>query len=201
MKKEHWNCCFVALGLAALLLVTACTNPLTPTPSPSPTPSPTPPPQMETLTYTDSEHGFSVEYPEDWDVKAGFLATIVTFVGPFEEETGGAININIGATKPAEFPEMKLEEYVRSVKLQVEADAENYKELDEYNTVVDDLVAIVWTWQEDFARTTLMVTMAFFVKEDFVYAISYGATPELYDEYLDCFELVLSTFKFEQGIV
>jgi len=50
---------------------------------------------METLTYTDSEHGFSVEYPKDWYVPAVFMATIVTFVGPVEEETGRAINVNI----------------------------------------------------------------------------------------------------------
>ena len=42
-----------------------------------------------------------------------------------------------------------------------------------------------------------MVTIAFFIKENFVYAISYGATPELYDDYPDCFELVLSTFRFD----
>ena len=109
----------MALGLAALLLVAACAPPLTPTP----TPSPTPPPQMETLTYTDSEHGFSVEYPKDWDVQAGFMGPIVIFVGPVEEETGGAININIGATTPAESPEVTLEEYARLFQLGVEEDA------------------------------------------------------------------------------
>lgn len=195
MNKGHRNRCLVALGLAALFLVAVCAHPLTPTPSP--TPNPTPPPQMETLTYTNSEHGFSVEYPKDWDVQAGFVVTIVTFVGPVEEETGGAININIGATKPAKFQEMKLEGYVRLFQLGVEENAENYEKVDEYNAVVDDLAAIVWTWKEDFVGNTLMVTMAFFVKEDVVYAISYGATSELYGDYLDCFELVLSTFKFD----
>jgi len=193
MNKGHWNRCFMALGLAALLLVTACAPTLTPTPTPSPTPTP----QMETLTYTDSEHGFSVEYPEDWDVQAGFMATIVTFVGPVEEETGGAINVNIGAVDSAEFPEMTLEEYVRLFKLKLEENASNYEEVEEHDAAVDGLAAIVWTWKEDLAGTTLMVTMAFFVKEDVVYAISYGATSELYDDYLDCFEVVLSTFKFD----
>ena len=92
MNKGHWNRCLVALGLAALLLVAACAPPPL---TPPPTPSPTPPPPMETLTYTDSEHGFSVEYPKDWYVPAVFMATIVTFVGPVEEETGRAINVNI----------------------------------------------------------------------------------------------------------
>ena len=201
MNKEYWNRCFLALGLAALLLVTACASPLTPTPTPSPTPSPTPTPPLETLTYTDSEHGFSVEYPEDWDVKAGFITTIVTFVGPVEEQTGGAININIGAAQSAEFPQVTLEEYVRTYQLGVEENAENYEKVDEYDTVVGDLAAIVWTWKEDLSGTTLMATMAFFMKEDIVYAISYGATLESYNDYLDYFELALSTFNFDQGIV
>ena len=81
--------------------------------------------------------------------------------------------------------------------MRIEEDAKNYEEVDEYDAVVDDLAAIVWTWKEDLAGTTLMVTMAFFVKENVVYAISYGATSELYDDYLDCFELVLSTFNFD----
>lgn len=183
----------MALGLAALLLVAACAPPLTPTP----TPSPTPPPQMETLTYTDSEHGFSVEYPKDWDVQAGFMGTIVIFVGPVEEETGGAININIGATTPAESPEVTLEEYARLFQLGVEEDAKDYEKVDEYDAVVDDLPAIVCTWKEDLAGTTLTVTMAFFMKEDVVYGISYGATSEVYGDYLNCFELVLDSFNFD----
>jgi hypothetical protein len=185
----------MALGLAALLLVTACAPTLTPTPSPTPSPTPTPP--LETSTYTDSEHGFSVEYPKDWDVQAGFIGTIVTFVGPVEEATGGAINVNIAATNSSELPEVTLKEYVRLFQLKVEENAENYEVVDEHDAVVDDLAAIVWTWKEDFAGTTLMVTMAFFMKENVVYAISYGATPELYYDYLDCFELALSTFKFD----
>ena len=191
MNKGHWNSYLVALGLAALLLVAACAPPLTPTPTP------TPPPQMETLTYTDSEHGFSVEYPKDWDVQAGFMGTIVIFVGPVEEETGGAININIGATTPAESPEVTLEEYARLFQLGVEEDAKDYEKVDEYDAVVDDLPAIVCTWKEDLAGTTLTVTMAFFMKEDVVYGISYGATSEVYGDYLNCFELVLDSFNFD----
>ena len=141
MDKGHWNRCFVALGLAALLLVAACAPPLTPTP----TPSPTPPPPIETLTYTDSEHGFSVEYHKDWDVQAGFMATIVTFMGPVEEETGRAINVNIGAVNSTEFPGVTLEEYVLLFQLGVEENASNCEKVDEYDAVVDGLAAIVWT--------------------------------------------------------
>ncbi|MFC1969845.1 PsbP-related protein [Chloroflexota bacterium] len=191
MNKGHWKSYLVALGLAALLLVAACA------PTTTPTPGPTPPPPLETLTYTDSEHGFSVEYPKDWEIQAGFMGTIVTFTGPVEEETGGAINVNIGATTPAEPPEVTLEEYVRLFQLGVEEDAKNYEKVDEYDAVVDDLAAIVWTWKEDFAGTTLTVTMAFFMKEDVVYGISYGATSEVYGDYLGCFELVLDSFKFD----
>ncbi len=92
---------------------------------------------------------------------------------------------------------MTLEEYVRLFQLRVEEDAKNYEKVDEYDAVVGDLAAIVWTWKEDFAGTTLTVTMALFMKEDVVYGISYGATSEGYGDYLDCFELVLDSFKFD----
>jgi len=177
----------VLVALVALLLASASACALSPTPTPEP----------GTLTYSNSEHGFSVGYPKDWTVQEEFMGTIVMFVGPVEEETGGAINVNIGAAESAEFPEVTLEEYVRLFKLRIEEDAKNYEEVDEYDAVVDDLAAIVWTWKEDLEGTTLMVTMAFFVKENVVYAISYGATLELYDDYLDCFELVLDSFKFD----
>jgi hypothetical protein len=189
----------VAPVLATLLLVVACAP--TTTPTPSPTPSPTPPPPLETLTYNSSGHGFSVEYPKDWKVRAEFMGTIVTFVGPVDEPTGGGININIGATQLAGFPVVTLEEYVRTFQLEVEANAENYEKVDEYDAVVGDLPAILWTWKEDFYGNTVMVTMAFFMKEDFVYAISYGATPKRYYDYLGYFELALDSFKFDQGIV
>jgi hypothetical protein len=176
----------VLVAMVALLLATACAV--------SPTPTPTPEPG--TLTYSNSEHGFSVGYPKDWTVQEEFMGTIVMFVGPVEEETGGAINVNIGAT---EAPEMTLEEYVRLFKLRIAEGAANYEELDEYDAVVDDLAAMVWTWKEDLEGTTLtlMVTMAVFMKEDVAYKISYLSTSESHDEYLDSFELALNTFKFD----
>jgi len=179
----------VLVALVALLLATACAV--------SPTPTPTPEPG--TLTYSNSEHGFSVGYPKDWDVQEEFMGTIVMFVGPVEEETGGAINVNIGAAESAEFPEVTLEEYVRLFKLRIAEAAENYEELDEYDAVVDDLAAIVWTWKEDLGGNTLtlMVTMAVFVKENVAYKVAYLSTSESHDDYLDRFELVLSTFKFD----
>ena len=185
----------VILLLLLLSLVACAPSPTTPTPTP--TPSPTPTPILETLTYTNSEWGFSVEYPKDWSIHEGSGVATVVFVGPLIKETGGQISIIIGAQDLTEFPNLTLEECVDFAKLGIEEGAQNYEEVGEYDAVVDGLPAIVWSWREELEGTKLLGTMANFMKDDVLYLINYGATPSCYDNYLDCFELMLSTFKFE----
>ncbi len=84
----------ILLTLLAMLLVStmACggggepdpapTPGITPTPTPTATPTPivTPTPTAGYITYTDEANGFSISYPEDWEIKPGAEAGFVIFM-------------------------------------------------------------------------------------------------------------------------
>lgn len=156
------------------------------------------PPTMESLTYTNSEYGFLVKYPKDWDFTEGITDTIVVFSGPFIAEEEVFINILIGAEELPKYPKWTLEDFVSTSKLQLKALMENYEDVDEYRTTVDDLPAIVSSFTYDMDGFTIMQTMvSFFKEENVAYSIVYTATPTTNDESLDSLELMMSSFEFK----
>ena len=138
-----------------------------------------------------------MEYPKDWDVEESVEDAIVVFLGPFIEETGVPVNVRIGGGQLPAWAGVTPEIVVSQIKKRLKNAVGNYKEVDEYNTVVDDLTATVWTLTGDIEGVTLMMTWACFLKDNVAYAVGYTATPESHGNYLHYFELVLSTFKFE----
>ncbi len=193
MNTGHWNRCLGAVALTALLLVTAC--------APSPT---TPTPVSETLTYTNSEYGYSVEYPKDWLVEDRFGQQRIQFPGstmfkaPRSPMTRrGVVAIYIMADDFSEEPEMTLEEYVSQYDLEWSETRLDYEKVNEHDFVVDGLAGIEWSWKQDVGGMAFLGTMANFMTDDVGYAIAYFAPVEAHDHYFYCFELMLNTFKFD----
>jgi hypothetical protein len=168
-----------------------------PVPTPEPEPQPLPPPAPETLTYINSEYGFSVEYPKDWDFEEGLMGVIVVLAGPFLEEEQFMININITSEELPKFPKMSLEDYSRVSEMQIKKMAENYEEVDRYDTTIADCPAIMCTFTSDYEGIAMMQTQIYFLEENVAYVITYSATPQSHDQYYECFEGVVSSFKFE----
>jgi len=168
-----------------------------PVPTPEPEPQPLPPPAPETLTYINSEYGFSVEYPKDWIFEEGLMGVIVVLAGPFLEEEQFMININITSEDLPNFPKMSLEDYSRVSEMQLKKVAENYQEVDKYDTAIADCPAIVCTFTSDYEGTAMMQTQIYFLKGNVAYVITYSATPQSHGQYYECFEGVVSSFKFE----
>ena len=196
----------LTVAVVGAILFTGCVGapppaapPAAPTPPPSPAPPapPAPPPTTESLTYTNSEYGFLVEYPKDWDFQEGLVGTIVMFAGPFIMEEEYMINMNILAEELPEFPKMTVEDYAGVGEMQLKRVADYYEKVDEHSATIDDLPAIVRSYIADFEGVRQMQTQAYFLKENVAYVITYSAPVEFHDEYADCFGLVIGTFRFE----
>ena len=203
MKKLVILCTVILFVLLPAALVVSCQQPApsptpAPAPSPTPTPAPSPPkPAIESLTYTNSEYGFSLEYPKDWDFEEGLMGTIVLFVGPFVEEEEFMINMNIMSEELLEFPKITLEDYAKIGEMGIRKMVENYKKIAEHSATIGDLPAIVLTYTAGSGVDMLMYSQAFFLEENVAYVISYAAPPEFHDEYVKSFELVISTFELK----
>jgi len=192
------------LLFSLLLLLTFGCQPqpiLEPSLTPKPQePVPTPSPTMGTLTYTNSEHGFSVEYPEDWNcVESGLPeGEIVAFIGPIVPLAETEFTINIGISSwELQPPIPTLEEWYRANQMYMMEVAEDYENLDEYSTIISGLRAIVSTNTRSQYGYKIMGSLAGLLKEKRCYIITYMTPPEFYNDYVDCFELMISSFKFE----
>ncbi len=197
MKKLVILCTVILFVLLPAALVVGCQQPA-PAPSPTPTPAPPPPkPAIESLTYTNSEYGFSLEYPKDWDFEEGLMGTIILFAGPFVKGGEFMINMNMVSEELPEFPKITLEDYLKLSEMQIKKAMENYEKVGERSATIADLPAIVLTYTGGSGVDMLMYSQAFFLEENVAYVITYAAPPEFHDEYVKSFELVISTFELK----
>ena len=156
-------------------------------------------PDIESLTYTNSEYGFSVEYPKDWDVMEDYMGTAVAFMGPLVLEDTYYININVFTEQLLE--DMTLEDYVKLSDLSAKRTIPNYNKQQEYSTTIGGLPATILvatqTFELDGEDIALKEKYAIFIKDEIGYTITYDVPAEFHDEYLDSFDLAINSFKFE----
>lgn len=195
----------------------------TPTSSPTPTPSlePTPQPTLQLpalpippappwpsgwfllphsskpSTYTNSEYGFSLEYLGDWwfeeDLAAGGDWTGIVAFGRDVEEVESFTFIAIMSVELPQSPKVTLEDYYSHSTSQFRERADGLKLTKEDDITISGLPAKTLAVSAE----PFTMSMVFFLKENTAYFITYDVPMECYDDYLDCFELVLSTFRFE----
>lgn len=151
--------------------------------------------------YANSEHNFSVEYPADWNLKKTLtenekLTGVVAIIeGPKSAKYNYRVNIMIEADKwSRNYP---VEDSAKAVELQIlKKNLPDYVNLQERTTTISGMRAIVRTWTATIQSFPHKDIQAYFNKEDFTYTITYDVTTDLHDEYIDSFNLAISTFKF-----
>ena len=195
-----------AVLVMSVILLRACTPasaPPAPKPAPTPLPQPPPPPPnsaTESLTYTNSEYGFSVEYPKDWDVYEDILETVCFFVGSLV--VGDKINLYV-TVAAYELPDQKmtLEDTVNAFVWELKKNLQGYRQEREYNTTINGVPAtvLIFTHISDYGGKDVMwkENNAVLVKDKLYYLVIYSVPAEFYDEYLYAFELAIGTFKFD----
>lgn len=161
-----------------------------------------PRPAMEGVIYSNAEHGFSVEYPKakDWTLERR-KGVVVTFGGPFLPESGFDVMIDIVVYVVQLPKEATLEWFVKTHEAAVRSGVANYNRVDQYDATIAGLPAVVQTitgtLKANGEDVLTKSAVARFVKDELGYVIIYRAPEEFHDEYVDCFDLVLSTFEFD----
>jgi hypothetical protein len=170
----------------------------TPTPSTSPyslTPSV---PQIETLTYTNPEYGFSVDYPAAWEVKEGWRDSVVTFKGPMVLEGAG---YELHATTLIAIEQLRRDMTLQDYVMAIEADQQtSLLKSTYYRSTMGGVPAIVGEWTIDVnmenEKIRLKDLVVIFIKDNVGYVIAYDIPLEFHDNYLKAFSMALRTFKF-----
>ena len=152
-----------------------------------------------TQTYSNSEYGFSMEYPADWDIMEDYRGYVVAFMGPYIPEYEYTVNINLEIVQlPAE---MTLEYFQQVIELANESKTRNYNKISEYDTIIGAQLAKVFTitaeMDFDIESVALKDIGAIFIKDYFGYLITYDVPSKMHEDYRNCFELIIDSFKFE----
>lgn len=195
----------LAIGLIPLILLALVVSAIgcggeeeaTPTPPPTPTmtstPTSTATPVAGFLTYNDVVNGFSVSYPEDWDLIEDLAVVAVLFAGPILEDDY-MVNVSITVEEIFTF---SASDYARMSALRMQREYEDFKKVQEYETTVDGYDAIVMVIDATVFGFELRDKIAFVVKDEIGYSILYDISRDYHDQYVYVFDELIQTFKFQ----
>jgi serine/threonine-protein kinase len=154
-------------------------------------------PTIASKTYTNIENGFSCQYPADWGLEENLMGTLVVFAKPLTSKNDFMININIMKEELPQFPEISAEDYAKITGLKISTSVEKYQKLEEHNTTIGIVNAIIYTYTFNINDNAVKQSQAYFIMETTAYCITYSATPDSYDDNVAYFDLVLNSFTFE----
>ena len=206
MKRYRWYSILI-VGAVLLLAssIVACGPPKEVAPAP-PTeqaaPPAPPPPTKETKTYTNSQYGFSFDYPEDWDempqemfeqeegaafvVAAGFWAPVAC--------GGGFANVNVvRETLPSR---VSVQAYWEENKQRVREELERYTIISERGTEINGVPAVKVVATFDYQVMPVQHVQAFLVEGKTGWVVTCTCTPDCWDEYEPTFSRIVDSFRF-----
>ena len=170
--------------------------------TPAEAPSSTQKPVITSETYNNTEQGFSVEYPADWDLDTNLSdiekskGIVVKFGSPESDEYDRIAVIIIETDKMLR--NLTVEEYAKAFEEQIlKKNLPDYRVLNKKTTTIGGMPAFIRTFTATSHGLSIKDTQAYLIKGEICYVITYDVTMDAHDRYADCFDLVISTFKFE----
>ena len=168
------------------------------------TTSPQPPPysitaEGNTKVYSNYKYGFSFSICNnpDFEFAENYGKAVAAQIGPLLADLKHRIGIYVMVDKVPK--NTNLDDYLKAGMKEAENTLTDFAIISEKNTTVSDLQAklSLYTYtinmnDEDFKFKNTLVA---FIKNDTVYGLKYDTPEEFYDQYVECFNLLLSTFK------
>ena len=165
----------------------------------TPTPLPEQQPQQDPNTYSNSKYGFSfgICKGEDIEVVENYHGTLVALLGAYLKDFEHRVGIGVIATEVS--ANTILEDILEESMKEAENTQANFAITEEDTTTIAGvsakLITFTYTMLISDIEYTFKDVLAIFMKDNTIYAIKYNVPEQLHDQYLDCFNLVLSTFK------
>lgn len=198
MKKAS----ILSITMMAILLVAALLPGCQQENNPPQAPSASTPPVAKgrPTSYSNSKYGFSfgICNSREFEFKENYFDTTVSMLGPLLKDLKHQIVIVLIIKKVAN--NTKLEDYLLASRKAGESTLANFSVTDEIDTTIGGIPAklqtINYSLNIENEDWTFKDTLAVFMKDNNIYAIKYEVPAEFHDQYVDCFNLILSTFRF-----
>jgi len=153
----------------------------------------------DTKVYSNSIYGFSFTACNNPDFELMEKENMIALEGPLLSDFKHKIGIYVIADKVPR--NTKLDDYLKAGRKEAESTLANFAITSEKNTTVAGVQAklSLYTYTLTLSELdyTFKNTLVAFMKDNTVYAIKYDTPEEFYNQYVECFNLVVSTFKFK----
>lgn len=163
-------------------------------PEATPTPTPTPIPGFQT--YTDTVNGFSISYPDDWEVipKEESDLLLAIFLAP--SLCSGYLSSSAVFKQEFSFS-MSVQTYYLEVCKAVVSDYEGYTSISEEELTVCGVPAIkyVYTYTDTESGFTKQNMELVLVKEQTGWTIATSSTVECWNLYENTFNTIIDSFR------
>ena len=203
LKDRRFGSLALVIMVTLGLLFAACCPTTTPTPTPTPTPTQTPTPtptptQTPTpvagyITYTDVANGFSISYPEDWDIAPEEMWGEWTLVAFWAPAACGDLIPNFAViVEELPFP-ISLQTYWDSGKRQL-ASLAGYTPISEEEVTMAGRPAIKHVFSESEYGVTSNDMKVFFVEGTMAWILGCFSVPECWGQYEPTFDTIADSF-------
>lgn len=140
--------------------------------------------------YESKDKKYSIEFPDDWDVKEGYMGTDVMGVSKVEGET---VNVVVSQLQKPQ----SLQEYTAGGCEALGKELTDFKLIDSGNSTIDGEPALWCLFTAKENGTAIQVLDYLFTKDKFGYVITCGSSPSNFDAAKPSLEKIAQTFKFE----
>lgn len=146
--------------------------------------------------FVSPENGFSINLPKDWEVKKGFMGTVVATMSPqMGPEDSFRENINIIVTDAEGAADLKA--YADATFESSKSLLTDYQLFERGNTHHGDSHSEWAIFSHRQGDSTLKTMTHLLVNKGKTVIITSSGTPESFDAYRPQFEEIVKTFKFE----
>jgi serine/threonine-protein kinase len=150
----------------------------------------------EMLLYENSQYGFSVSYPSDWSAEepdpnelgivAGFLAPGESIDDPLNYVTVQIEDLPAGTT---------LSGYTQAVLTNLQSTYPDFQLLAESGMIISEEQAHVIAYAVTVDLTAYQVLLAYTIKDDRAYIVTYYALADSYAEFEDAAKMMINSFS------
>jgi hypothetical protein len=197
MKKFTILSCILTVTLLLVILLTGCQQESVPS---QPSKLPTVEIQGNAKVYINSKFNFSFNLcnNNDFELTENYKGTTVALLGPLLKDLKHQIGIFVAPGKLSN--NTKLEDYLKNLMKDAGNSLAKFAITNESTVTISGisakLISFTYTVPIEDEEWLFKTTLVVFNKDNLVYIIKYEAPDEFYEQYADCFNLLISTLKF-----
>ncbi len=145
--------------------------------------------------YTNKENGFSLQYPESWQVREGAFGTIVSILSPLDG-TKDQFSENVNVVSEAVSANTNLNDYYKASEANLKKYFTDFKVLKNDGATLGGYPARTVTYQAAQASLKLRTTQVFTIRDNRVFIITLTNVQDSPNNYFATMSAVVRSFRF-----